>query len=102
MNLFTCGVTKEIESLRQSSYTTLIHIHGREKSPKDHTHQLDFVTEAVLYQNSVSTSVAVLMEDQVLMRDRIVVIYVNLTSRIVPGEFCDGGAGGPGRIVHAG
>ena len=54
--------------------------HGLEKSPKDHTHPLHCATEAALYQDSVSTSMAVGLED------RIMVIYMNLTSRAGRGE----------------
>ena len=79
-NLFICGAGLEIESLRQSLYTAMIQKFGREKSPKDHTHPLDFITEAVLYQDSVSTSMAVMMEDRGKM------IYMSLTSGIGRGE----------------
>ena len=96
-NLFTCGVGREIESLRQSSYTAMIRKHGREKSPKDHTHPLDCVAEAVLYQDSVSTSMAVGMDD------RIMVIYMNLTSGTGHGErFAKVVLGDQGRSLGAG
>ena len=68
------------ESLKKSSYTAIIQKHGREKSPKDHTHPLDCMTEAVLYQDSVSTSMAVGMEHLRM------VLYMNLTSRAGRGE----------------
>ena len=84
-------------SLTQSSYTAMIEKPGREKSPKDHTHPLDWVTEAVLYQDSVSTSMAVMMED------RCMVIYMNLTSRTGHGErFVMVVLGDQGRRVGAG
>ena len=66
--------------LRQSSYTAMVQKHGLETSPKDHTHPLDCLTEAVLYQDSVSTSTAVMVED------RCMVIYMILTSRTGRGE----------------
>ena len=62
----------------------MIQNHGREKSLKDHTHPLDCAMEAVLlavlYQDSVSTSMGVVTED------RCVVNYMNLTSRTGHGE----------------
>ena len=68
-----------------------------DKSPKDYTHPLDCVTEAVLYQDSVSTSMAVLLED------RIMVIYMNLTSRTGCGErFVMVVLGDQGRSMGAG
>ena len=96
-NLFTCGVGREIESLRQSSYTAMIQKHGREKSPKDHTHPLDCIAGAVQYQDSVSTSMAV------GMKDRIMVISMNLASRTEHGErFVKVVLGDQGRRVGAG
>ena len=84
-------------SLRQSSYTAMTQKHGREKSPKDHIHPLLCAKEAVLYQDSVSTSMAVMLED------RIKVIYMNLTSRTGRGErFVMVVLGDQGRSMGAG
>ena len=67
-------------SLRKPSYTVVIQKHGREKSPKDYTHPLDCIMEVVLYQDSISTSMAVMLDY------RVMVIYMNLTSRTGRGE----------------
>ena len=80
-------------SLRKPSYTVVIQKHGREKSPKDHTHPL----EVVLYQDSISTSMAVMLDYHVM------VIYMNLTSRTGRGErFVTVVLGDQGRSLGAG